>query len=78
MPCMAILLVFLSSPWTLCAAKQQQQPTAYIVPLEMRQGAVRSRAWSSSGSSSGRNLLGAGKVQVMGRWVLLGVVSKSV
>lgn len=40
---------------------------AYIVPLEMRSGAMRSRTWSSSGSSNSRQLLGAGKVQVMGR-----------
>jgi hypothetical protein len=38
---------------------------AYVLPLEMRHGALRTR----SSSESGRNLLGAGKVQVLGRWV---------
>jgi hypothetical protein len=68
LPCMLLALT-----WMIHTALGAQ-PTAYMLPLEMRQGAVRSRAWSSSSSSNSRNLLGAGKVQVMGRCVSLVLV----
>lgn len=67
--CMVLLALTVLLPSVQAALQQQQQllpAGSYIVPLEMRQGAVRSRSGSSSSS---RQLLGAGKVQVMGRWV---------
>jgi hypothetical protein len=69
---MVLLALTVLTPLVSPAALQQQQQQlpagSYIVPLEMRQGAVRTRSGSSSSS---RQLLGAGKVQVMGRWVLM-------
>lgn len=62
---MALTMLLLMT--SVVGAAKQQQSSAFIVPLEMRKGAVRSRSWSSSSSSDGRKLLGAGKVQVMGR-----------
>lgn len=75
LPCMLLALTWLNH------IALGAQPTAYMLPLEMRQGAVRSRAWSSSSSSNrnsnSRNLLGAGKVQVMGRCVSCAGVPRS-
>lgn len=63
------MLLLLALTWThlLTPVLASSPAAAYIVPLEMRSGAMRSRSWSSSGSSNSRHLLGAGKVQVMGR-----------
>lgn len=61
------------SSWVPTAAASRsaaEQHAAYVVPLQMRQGALRAR--SSTTTSSSRNLLGAGKVNVLGRCVCLG------
>lgn len=65
---MVLLALTMLTPLVTAMQHTQLQQSAYMVPLEMRHGAVRSRDRSSSNS---RQLLGAGKVQVMGRCVLL-------
>jgi hypothetical protein len=59
---MLVALSVLTSSSALVQAAGHAQPNAYILPLEQRHGALRTRS-----SSSSRNLLGAGKVKVMGR-----------